>query len=379
VLEHQRRPDRRARHRGAVQQGCTVDVGLEQRERRVDLAGRIRGDPPGDRRRERRRDVGVLLGQDDREARGQPLEELEHVGSRWQSTGQDHARRGRLPAGEVGGDHAEEDVGAVPRGDDDDLVVEPVEHVRQRHGRHQDAARLAAEYRGVTGEEVGLAGIRDLRHRRGGEHRRLRQRVHRHVPVGHAGRDRRELARVDAVGDDGDDLASRGPHRGHADVGGGPDLGRRPVVAGDDAHHRQAEVRRDACVERELAGGARLGEVASHDEDAVAARSQRPEPLDDLRHRLVLVGEDVGVRDPEARLVRLRLRQRGRRRSMDGSEPSTAETTGRKTPSRSTRRASRSNSPSETAALPVPGSQPSHTVRRTSAPPIASCRSAEPR
>src|SRR4051794_21250406 len=49
--------------------------------------------------------------------------------------------------------------------------------------------------------------------------------------------------------------------------------------------------------------------------------------------------------------------KRGRRRSMDGSEPSTAETTGRNTPSRSTRWASRSNSPSETAALPVPGSQ----------------------
>src|SRR3954447_17707029 len=49
--------------------------------------------------------------------------------------------------------------------------------------------------------------------------------------------------------------------------------------------------------------------------------------------------------------------KRGRRRSMDGWEHSPAETTGRKTRSRSTRRASRSNSPSETAALPVPGSQ----------------------
>src|SRR4051812_15308092 len=49
--------------------------------------------------------------------------------------------------------------------------------------------------------------------------------------------------------------------------------------------------------------------------------------------------------------------ERGRSRSMDGSEPSIAATTGRKTPSRSTRRASRSNRPSETAALPVPGSQ----------------------
>src|SRR3954469_25569028 len=80
---------------------------------------------------------------------------------------------------------------------------------------------------------------------------------------------------------------------------------------------RVAALRGSARVQRELAGAARLGEVAPHDEDAVAARGQRPEPLDDLRHRLVLVGEDLGVRDPEARLVRFRLRQ-ARKEKVDG-------------------------------------------------------------
>src|SRR3954451_19988758 len=62
--------------------------------------------------------------------------------------------------------------------------------------------------------------------------------------------------------------------------------------------------------------------------------------------------------------------RRGRRRAMEGWDPSTAETPGRKPPSRSTRRTSRSNSPSETAALPVAGSQlVTYNPSDTRAPP----------
>ena len=170
---------------------------------------------------------------------------------------------------------AGDDVGAVPRGDHEVAVDDPLEEVLQAHRAHDQAAHLPVRSaverpRAAVGTPGGLQvprvqRLRDLGDGGGGQDRRLRQGRRDQVvadDVGQPGPHRVDQCGIDAVGDHSDQRAAavaqrRDPRRDRVEH-----LLDGPPARADDQQHRGAQVVRGVDVEVEL-DGQRPGRVVA--------------------------------------------------------------------------------------------------------------------
>ena len=133
VLEHQRRDHVAARDLEPVQQGVTVDVLVEQRERGRDLARRVLVQASAKRGERGRGLLGPEVGLDDRHRGPQSLDEAADLRGQRDAAVEDDPRHLREVRRHLGGEDAEDHLRAVARGHDHGTVEQPVQHVGQRH------------------------------------------------------------------------------------------------------------------------------------------------------------------------------------------------------------------------------------------------------
>ena len=196
--------------------------------------------------------VGVVLGQDDRQHPAEARRARRRIVSGGRSPPVSTNAGGRGQHGRRVREHRrQQHLGAIAGRDQHRAVGDALHQVRQRHRRHDQVQRLAAEQLGVARDHLAVAGRGDLPDRRRHQQVDLRQRVDRHARRGRG--DRVELEPAHAVGDHADDVAAPAAPRRQRDRGRRRDLLRRALVPGDHQQRGQPEVQRDARVERQLA------------------------------------------------------------------------------------------------------------------------------
>ncbi len=229
----------------------------------------------------------------------EPLDEPAHRRRQLEPAVEDDARRRREGRRPVREQQPQQDVGAVAGGDDETPLDQPLEDVGHRHGRDDEAGRLAVEQRLVTDDQLGVERAGELADGGGVEDEVGRDDVRRRTVLAREPRpDGRGGRRVDAVGDDGEDVGVVRPCLVEGHRGGDGDLLGGAAGAGDDEDHRGAEVGGERCVPGELGRRRDVGEVGPDDEHGVAAVGDGVVALDDRGHRGVGVAVHVVVPDP---------------------------------------------------------------------------------
>ena len=150
-------------------------VGLvDERHGSPDLARGLGGDPPLDaveRGRDRHR---PLTGRHDRQPHVEAVDQQVDLRRELEPTVEHDPGQRRQGVGVVREEHAEHDVVAVPRHDHGGTLEEPVDDVRHRHRRDDQAEALAVEQLGVTVHERAVAGRHEVGHGRRPQQRRTR-------------------------------------------------------------------------------------------------------------------------------------------------------------------------------------------------------------
>ncbi len=209
---------------------------------------------------------------------------------------QQHTGDRRGPGG-VRGQRADDQVGAVPGGDDQAAGGQGVQEVRQ-HGAAEDEVEGVAGQSGVVAEEH-LAAERtgDLGDGRGGERLVLRQHVAGHgqpggQPLGHGV----PVLGGHPVDDHGHDVAAQALVGAVGALGLGADrLGGVLDVAHDGDDHR-AQLVGQAGIERQLVGEVGVGVVGAEDEHDLVVAGRAVIAVDEPGDELVgaLLGQDRG-------------------------------------------------------------------------------------
>ena len=310
IGEHLRRDHRRYRNRQLRQQVRGVDIGVHQRQRGVDLAVRSGGHPAPRRRHPAGRLEGAEPCLDDRQAQAQTAHQSGDRGVQPEAAVEDHTRQRRKALRGMGAEHGQDDVGAIPGGDDRHAVGEPLQHMLGGHARHQHVTDLSAQQLRVALQQAALDRGLQLGDRRRHQQRLLGQ----HVALQILQTGRLEL--LQRVGDLGHALrvAAVDHHgRGVRVLGGDlvdahldqlDDLVGGAVTSLDGEHDRDAEVGGDTGVHGQLARRGDVGVVAAHHDDRVALVGDLVEAVDDVGDRGVRVGVQLLIAHPHALLVR---------------------------------------------------------------------------
>ena len=187
-LEHQRGDHLGPLHVERGQQRRTVDVLLEQRQGRVDLALRVGREAPVRVADGARGPEGAQLGGQDRQPAPEPVHQPRDQRRRTEPAVEDDPGERREPFGLVRHEQAEQHVRPVARRDHDRPVRQLAQQVLDGHGADDDVEHLARQQRLVARDQGPAHRLRQLPDGRGGEQRVLRHRPRRQPGAVRAGR-----------------------------------------------------------------------------------------------------------------------------------------------------------------------------------------------
>ena len=241
------------------------------------------GDPALDPAERAGRVHGAEPARDDRQAHVEPGDEAVDLRGELEAAVEHHPREGGQRAGVVREQHAEHDVVAVARHDDDRPLDEPVDDVRHRHRGDDQAQALAVEQLGVAVDEGALAGRHEVGDRGGAQQRGLGEGPHRQgcEPLLQRRQHVGALVGPDLVDDDTTDVGVHGPRCGHRGRGARGQLALLAVAGRGHEHQGGAEVGGDPRVGRELRRRDDVGEVGADDQHDVVVLGHGVEPVHD--------------------------------------------------------------------------------------------------